>query len=498
MLTYSRTPILTAKSRNAIKTKQRGDLAPDPNPYKVPTDAIEFIRSCRIRTGKGFQRFDLYDYQIELLKLIIEHQSLIIIKDRQLGITEVLAAYSYWQCLTDPAYSAAFISINQDKSAEISDRIDGMAPSNWGVEWAKNNASELRPVRAGVMRFLPSTKSAARGLPAVNFLAFDEAGFLDHFADLYGNGTAAQESVPPDRRKTILNTTIPEEGQAHPVWGMFAADNDDGYAIDAIHLAREGGTSCGIPGMVHWVDQEGCCKVVIGHKVHPIYGKDPNYIETVKKRRKIPNAIAQREHNLGIEIAGASLFHQASIERQSTGAWSGYVEGRRYMLMIDPNFGGGDNYVGLVFDITSPIASLVAEYAESDRSTDYSRGKILGLADEYKIIALAIESNSGGKIIWENIQRDRPDLNSFLTVTSHQSKILNTDRVALALEQGEFSFPDDWGGKREMVAFSATKRCAVSGEKDDRVMALAAGFAHIDAVRLLDIQEFYLSGYGMV
>jgi phage terminase large subunit-like protein len=153
------------------------------------------------------------------------------------------------------------------------------------------------------------------------------------------------------------------------------------------------------------------------------------------------------------------------------------------MLMIDPNFGGSDNYAGLVFDITNPVTSLVAEYAESDRTTEYSRGRVLALADQYRVLALAIESNSGGKIIWENIQRDRPDLNALLTLTTANSKILNTDRVALALEQGEFIYPPDWKGMAEMRGFSARTREAVAGQKDDRIMALAAGFAHLQDVK---------------
>lgn len=418
----------------------------------------------------------------------------IIIKDRQLGITEVMAAFAYYQCLTDPAYSAAFVSINQDKAAEISQRIDGMAPSNWGVKWRKNNGSELHPEGCGIMRFLPSTKNAARGFPSVNMLAYDEAGFLEYFAELYGNGTSAQESVPVARRKIILNTTIPEAGLSHPVWQMFASDNDIA-ALDFIRQAREGETNCNIPGMLWWIDRSGCCKVIIGHKVHPVYGADPNYLESVKERRKIPDAIAQREHNLGIESAGSSLFNAAAIDLQSIGQWSEPIPGRRYIAMVDPNFGGADNFVSLILDITDPVASLVAEYAESDKSVEYSEGKTLELCDKYGVLAIAVESNSGGKIVVEDFQRKRPSLNVLLTLTSNSSKRTNTDRVALTIEQGQLIYPPAWGGIQEMRSFSAQHREAVGGEKDDRIMALAAGLAHLDEVRKIRVANYQV---GMV
>ena len=36
--------------------KDGGDLAPESNPFKIPRGAEEFIPSCRIRSGAGFQR----------------------------------------------------------------------------------------------------------------------------------------------------------------------------------------------------------------------------------------------------------------------------------------------------------------------------------------------------------------------------------------------------------------------------------------------------------
>jgi phage terminase large subunit-like protein len=153
------------------------------------------------------------------------------------------------------------------------------------------------------------------------------------------------------------------------------------------------------------------------------------------------------------------------------------------MGMVDPNFGGSDNFVALIIDITDPIASIVAEYAEADKSDEYSEDKSIALFDNYNVLAVAVESNSGGKIVLENFCRKRPAMKFLLTLTSHTSKRPNTDRIAFAVEQGILIYPTNWEGKKEMRSFSAQHREAVSGEKDDRIMALAAGFAHIDEVR---------------
>lgn len=359
-------------------------------------------------------------------------------------------------------------------------------PSIDRLQWERNSGKSLQAEGCGSISFLPSTDNAARGLPSVTMLVFDEAGFPSNFPELYGAGTASQEMVPASERKTIICTTIPPDGVANPVWEMFANTNQlDRDPFKALSIARCGGTNCGVPGVVFWTDINGWAKIAISHTAHPIYGSDPNFVQSVCLRRKIPTAIAQREHNLGIEQANDLLFSAEAIAIGGTGAWQNPVVGRKYFAMIDPNFGGSDNFVLLMFDITRPVAELVAEYCEADRTTMYSCEQVFDLVDRYNPIALAIESNAGGKVVWEVIQKERPALNTLLTLTTHTSKIVNTDRVALELERGTFNYPPDWPGCLEMSSFSAQKRQAVAGKKDDRVMALAAGFAHMKNVRRL-------------
>ncbi len=445
------------------------------NSYNVPLSCSEFLSSCRIRSGVGFVRFVVYPYQKALLDIIDSHSGTIIIKDRQLGITELLAGRALHQMFLNPAYAGALISISQQKTSEVRDRIKSM-PTTTNFEWEKNSGAAIKIVDGGSFSLLPSTDNAARGLPSVAELYFDEAGFPANFAELYGAGTAAQEMVPIEFRKTIICTTIPPDGSANAVWRMFAQDNDRS-ALDALKEARGGGGS--VPGLVWWTDRNGWAKVIISHTAHPIYSQAKNYIDDVCERRKIPRAIAEREHNLGIEQASSSLFHDMAIDASQTSTWQGHKLGRKYFAMIDPNFGGSDNFVMLVFDITETRNQLVAEYAESDRSIEYSVGHCLKVLEFYRIKLLAIESNSGGKIVHERLIEHRPDIETLLTLTTHASKKNNTDRIALALEQGEIGYPEGWAGMGEMSAFSATEREATVGEKDDRVMAMAAGWAHM-------------------
>lgn len=450
------------------------------NPYKIPTNIKEFLKLCRIRSGVKIVSFDAYDYQLELSRVIDLHQGVMILKDRQLGITELLGGRILFELLLNPAYAAAVISINQEKAFDVSGRVKEM-PSGLGLEWSSASKKQLKPKGCGEALFLPSTDNAARGLPSVTLFCIDEAGYIDNFTELYGVGSAAQEMVPEKHRKTILNTTVPIEGELSEFWQMFDSDNGDVSALEQIKLARETGSNCGIPGMVWWTDKNGWAKVILSHKVQPKY-RHANYLNDVKQRRKIPESIVQREHNLGIETALGSLFSSDAIKEYAIGEWLPPWPSSKYLVCIDPNFGGSDNFVTLVWDVTSLPYKLVAEYAESERSTDYSIGKTVELIKSYKTVLIGIESNSGGKVIAEKLMELCPSHNIQVTITTNASKRVNTDRIALALEQGEVIYPADWKGVNEMKRFSQAKREATGGEKDDRVMAWAAGWAWLSEI----------------
>ena len=458
------------------------------NPYNISEDFEEFLSTCRIRSGVAIVPFNAYNYQLELNKIVDNHQGTMIIKDRQLGITEFLGGRILYKLLHNRAFLAAVISISQEKASEVSQRVKEM-PANIGLEWERASGKKLKPVGCGEAQFLPSTDNAARSLPSITEFYLDEAGFIENFAELYGAGTSAQEMVPPEHRKTILNTTVPPDGTLSEFWGMF---DDANGAIDAAEMvgkARDGETNCDIPGMIWWTDKNGWAKVILSHKVQSKYNY-PEYLEDVCKRRKIPMAIAQREHNLGIEVAEGSLFNRDAISAQAIGGWAAPVAGHRYLVSIDPNFGGSDNFSTLVFDITKMPCSLVAEYAEADRSIEYSLGKTLELIDVYKPILIACESNSGGKIIVENLIKMRPHCLVEVTFTTRTSKVVNTDRIALGLEQKEIIYPPDWKGINEMKRFSMREREATGAEKDDRIMSWAAGWAWLEKAITLSSRSY--------
>jgi phage terminase large subunit-like protein len=150
------------------------------------------------------------------------------------------------------------------------------------------------------------------------------------------------------------------------------------------------------------------------------------------------------------------------------------------VIGVDPNFGGDDRFVAQVWDLSGGVPSLVAEYAEAQRSVELSTMAVLDFCDRYKPVLVAVEGNSGGKVVLENLSKRRPFVRFENINTSRVSKVTNTDRIAIAVEQSEAIYPKDWEGVREMKYFSLREREAITGH-DDRVMAMAMAFAVLDA-----------------
>lgn len=477
---------IAADNKERLAKKEAEERLERDNPFNMPIDYREFAARCRIRSGNSFVQFETYDFQSVVNQIIDDHENTIIVKDRQLGMTETIGCRLLHQIMLTRSVSVAVISMTQKKSSEVSERIQLM-PSAMTMKWKVKSATKIRPAGCGEAHFLPSVPDAARSLPSVKEFLFDEAGFVENMIEIYGCAVAAQEMVPASERKAVLISTIPPEGPLSEFWGMFDDANGDILASEMLDLAREGGTNCGIPGLVWWTDEGGWAKIVISHKAHPLYGKDPNYLEKTKKRKKLTEAVLQREHNLGLNFGQGSLFWDVFLRDCAVGSWEGPIKGERYIASIDPNFGGevdSDNWATQIWKLSldgKQPHSLVAEYAEANRTTEYSRTKSIEMFEKYDPELIAVESNSGGKIVLEQLSKERPGMRFELVLTSHVSKRVNTDRIALGIENGEFMFPADWEGIAEMKRFSALKREASSG-KDDRVMSFAAMGVWLDEI----------------
>lgn len=200
----------------------------------------------------------------------------------------------------------------------------------------------------------------------------------------------------------------------------------------------------------------------------------------------------QQVLGLPSEPSGGSLFDVDAIARQAVSQWRPPQPGRKYLAGLDPNFGGGNFFTLQIWDIAEKPYALVKQYRSNSGATvAYHEAFAKLILNQYRPVITAVETNTGGKIVLENLIRDCPDLRFDPVLTSGASKPVNTDRIAIALESLEVIYPPDWEGcaehpseTGELVAgelynFSALTREATVGN-DDCVMSWAIAFARLE------------------
>lgn len=432
----------------------------------------EFARKTQIRSGRKLIPFDPYHYQVAFVEQVEKHYGTVAVKSRQMGFTEMVASFFLWSAFMDPGYLAVIFSKNQQDTRNIAKRVRMMAATHPDIILETENLEDLKLADGGRLLFKPATPHSARGLESVAAILFDEAAFVAGIEEIYSAALPATEMLGDDARIIILSTP---NGQSGFYWDRVNESNGDRNILDVCNDVRMGGDP-----VQHWTDEQGWCKFLAHWKGHPVYSNRENYLETLTTQKRMPESKIKQEYDLDFTVAGTSLFNIEAVQRQAVGAWAEPQNGRRYLMGVDPNFGGSDFFRAQVWDITEEPSSLVAEYGENQKGIEYSKLKLLGLIDRYKPVLCAVESNSGGVVLLEDLVKERRGTKFEAVNTSHTSKRVNTDRIAISIEQGEVIYPKDWDGIGEMMRFDALSREARSGN-DDSVMAFAVAWACKDS-----------------
>jgi hypothetical protein len=461
---------------------------------EVPQNFKQFALLCRIRSGSEIVPFELWDWQEELSS-VADRFNVCCFKTRQVGCTEFFAAKMLHKACLSPAYSAAVLSLGGKETSKIAKRVRRMPSQIPGFSFSGNAVTLLEVKEGGFLTFCPSTDNAVRSIESVHDLLFDEAAFVPNIEEIYSSATPAQEMVRERARSWVIST-MSQRGKLSWFWSdMFDNANGNVDVERAIARAQEG-----IEPFQWWLDDNGWAKVIMHWKAHPIYSQIPDYLAKVKKEKKIPEDKLQREYNLGLPAMGGSLFDMSIAVELAIGKWiKEPIPGRYYLAGIDPNFGGKDYYNLLIWDITKKPYSLVFQYRNNRASTTQNSDQSAVILNRFKPVISVIEGNSGGKIIHERLIASCPSLLIESVWQSASSKVVHTDRLALAVESREVIYPPDWEAcstwvdtegmqhPSEMSQFSASERKALSGS-DDAIMSWAAAFSFLQEA-LAEIQR---------
>lgn len=449
------------------------------DPSKKPT-WLEFAAKTLIRSGRAEVPFIPYDWQIQLEEQLKTHFGCVLVKTRQLGATEYIASRLLHNAFNDPGYVAVVFSKTQDDSSDIAKRVRLMGLSHPDIHLESENVKDLKLVNGGRLIFKPSTAYAARGIPSVSEIVFDECAFVPDIDAIYSAALPSTEMLGSEARIILMSTP---NGQQGFFWERLNEENGDRNVLEMCRQIRTGETD----PIQHWTDAGGWCKFFVHWKAHPIYCNRPNYLEEIKRQKKLTDRQLQQEYNLGFDESLNQVYKPELVKAAETGQWMPPIPRRKYLAAVDPSFGGEDFYTLQIWDVTSTPYQLVREYREHLKSKAYNLEKTVELLNQYRPAVVGVEGNGGGSLIAQELDQLLRTTPVETITTTNTNKITNTDRIALLLERGWVAFPPGCSLASELLNFretlSGTRRTreAATGH-DDGVMAMAIAFSLLGQV----------------
>jgi len=362
---------------------------------KCALDPTHFIKKyCLIRhPQQGIIPFNLYEFQDKLLKQFIKDNRIIILKNRQMGISTLSAAYSLWYMIFHPYKFVYVVATKQDVAKNIIDKVRLMhynLPSWLKLKCIEDNKLGQSYINGSKIITSTSTKDAGRS-EAVSLLIVDECAHIFNFDDTW---TALQPALSEGGDVIVLSTP-----------------NGFGNWFNKTYLAAEEGKNNFIPIRLHWT-------------MHPHRDqawRDQQDIELGPRR-------ARQEHDGDFLASGDTIIDGDLLQwytetyikepEEKTGfdkniwIWEYPDYNKEYMLVADVARGDGKDYSTFhVIDIENLIQ--VAEYKGKIGTKDFGN-LCVEYATKYNDAILIIENATIG---WNVIQVaiDRNYKNLFYT-----------------------------------------------------------------------------------
>lgn len=467
-------PVLKKQVANLEKQQQKQAIVESSK--NIPDDFEEFASQIYVRSGGELVPFLLFDLQKTIISSIKEYKVTQFIKSRQMGLTELLLLYLAFLAVKNPAFTGIYISLRHDlevKSAaeryrKICLEIERVYKVKRDIEnlYSPSFASGGRVLfRAGL------DPDNAIGEPSVSFIVYDEAAMYD-LLKIFNNASACLDMVGDKARQVIVSTpkTLTDD---------YAVSLFKDNPLDLMKLIEQVREFKADP-VQQIIDNKGWSKLIVHWKAHPLYGQDPLYLEKKIAESPAPKADVLRERDLCFDATGVTVFSPKLINQVLQGTWEREaIASCRYYLSLDPQFGGDDFCVCSVIKhvLSSNIFHLVDWYRKRSQTKDYHLSYIYGLIDKYSPIKMAIETNAGGKIYYEDITLNYPGVHTVAVYSTRESKKNMISRLTLAFERELLLLPDAQQIRHELSSFvdKNGKLQANGTNHDDIVMSLALG-----------------------
>ena len=376
---------------------------------KCAKDPAYFMKKyCYIQhPTRGRILFNLYPFQGKVLHLFKDHQYIITLKSRQLGISTLAAAYSLWLMLFHKDKNVLALATTQATARNLVSKTMFMydqLPKWLKLPAVEKNKLSLRLKNGSKITAKSSNADAARS-EAVSLLLIDEAAFIDNIEETF---TAAQQTLATGGQCMALSTPNGIGNWFHQTWEK-----------------AETGENSFLPIRLPW-------------SVHPERGQEWRDQQNADLGPKM----AGQECDCDFLASGDTVFdtddmlfyeqtyQKDPMERRGVDGnlwvWEGVDYSKSYMVVADVARGDGQDYSAFhIFDIEG--ATQVAEYKSKIAPRDFGN-MLVGIASEYNEALLVCENaNIGWATIEQILEREYRNLfysatNNMETVESYMHK----------------------------------------------------------------------------
>ena len=370
---------------------------------KCAKDPAYFMRKyCYIQhPTRGRILFNLYPFQDKVLHLFRDHQYLITLKSRQLGISTLAAGYSLWLMLFHKDKNVLALATTQATARNFVSKTMFMydqLPKWLKLPALEKNKLSLRLKNGSKITAKSSNADAARS-EAVSLLLIDEAAFIDNIQETF---TAAQQTLATGGQCMALSTPNGIGNWFHQTWEK-----------------AESGENSFLPIRLPWT-------------VHP----ERNEEWRVQQNADLGPRMAGQECDCDFLASGDTVFEpddmlfyeqtyvKDPLEKRGVDGnlwiWEGVDYTKSYMVVADVARGDSADYSAFhIFDIENCVQ--VGEYKGKLSPKDYGN-VLVGIASEYNDALLVVENANIG---WATIEQilERQYKNLYYSSTSQMETV---------------------------------------------------------------------------
>jgi hypothetical protein len=370
---------------------------------KCAKDPAYFMRKyCYIQhPTRGRILFALYPFQEKVLHLFRDHQYIITLKSRQLGISTLAAAYSLWLMTFHKDKNVLALATTQATARNLVTKVIFMydqLPKWLRLPAKEKNKLSLRLVNGSRVQAKSSSPDAARS-EAVSLLLMDEAAFIDNVDETF---TAAQQTLATGGQCMALSTPNGVGNWFHQTWEK-AESSENSF----------------LPIRLPWT-------------VHP----ERNQTWRDQQNADLGPRMAGQECDCDFLASGDTVFEPEDmsfyeqtwekdpLERRGIDGnlwvWEGVDYMKSYMVVADVSRGDSSDYSAFhIFDIENAVQ--VAEYRGKLSPKDYGNF-LVGIASEYNDALLVVENANIG---WATIEQimEREYRNLYYSATNNMETV---------------------------------------------------------------------------